>query len=56
MDIARRLEKLITVYFKGENYIVDGTELTRKQSRILAYELIHILQKTEMIQNMKRKM
>lgn len=53
MDICRELEKLIAIYFNGENYIFNGIELSREDSKIIAYSLIHALQIAEMI--MKRK-
>lgn len=52
MDIAEKLEKLIAIYFNGENYWVDGVELSRSDSRLVAYSLIHTLQQFEWI--MKR--
>ena len=49
MDIARELERIIAIYFSGKNYIYDGIELTREDSKILAYQLIHTLQLMDMI-------
>lgn len=49
MDIARKLEKIIAIYFNGDNYICDGVELSRDDSRIVAYSLIHVLRQFEWI-------
>lgn len=49
MDIARDLERIIAIYFNGENYYFDGIELSREDSRIIAYQLIHTLQMAELI-------
>lgn len=49
MDIAIELEKTIAVFFNGANYSVDGVELSREDSRLIAYKLIHTLQMTELI-------
>ncbi|QNK89394.1 hypothetical protein H7992_06930 [Sporosarcina sp. resist] len=49
MDMAVELEKIIAIYFNGKNYYFDGNELSREDSRIIAYQLIHTLQMTELI-------
>ncbi|NWO14768.1 MULTISPECIES: hypothetical protein [Virgibacillus] len=49
MDISIELERIIAIYFNGHNYIVDGVELSREESRLIAYSLIHTLQLMEMI-------
>lgn len=49
MDIAIELEKTIAVYFNGNNYTVNGVELSREDSQLIAYSLIHALQMTELI-------
>ncbi|WP_313431742.1 hypothetical protein [Siminovitchia terrae] len=48
MDIAVELEKIIAVYFYGENYTCDGVELSREDSKLIAYSLIHTLQMMEL--------
>lgn len=53
LDVAERLEKIIAVYFNGNNYIVDGVELSREDSRIIAFSLIHAYQLAERIVNKK---
>jgi hypothetical protein len=53
MDISIELEKIIAIYFNGQNYTFNGIELSREDSRIIAYSLIHILQIMELI--VKRK-
>ena len=55
MDVATELEQLIAIYFNGHNYKFDGIELTREQSRLLAYDLIHTLQQIERIQGNRRR-
>ncbi|WP_421663580.1 hypothetical protein [Lysinibacillus telephonicus] len=49
IDVAERLEKIIAVYFNGYNYVVDGVELSREDSKIIAFSLIHAYQLTERI-------
>lgn len=51
IEVAERLEKIIAIYFNGNNYIVDGVELSREDSRLLAFSLIHAYQLTERIMN-----
>ncbi|KGR83511.1 hypothetical protein [Lysinibacillus odysseyi] len=53
IDIAERLEKIIAIYFNGDNYIVDGVELSREDSRLLAFSLIHAYQLTERVMSKK---
>ena len=48
MDVAIELEKIIAIYFNGENYFFDGIELSRDDS-IIAYQLIHTLQIMDLI-------
>lgn len=55
MDMAVELEKIIAIYFNGENYRFDGNELSREDSRIIAYQLIHTLQITELIMARNKK-
>lgn len=55
MDVARELEGIIAIYFNGENYFVDEVELSREDSKIIAYQLIHALQMTELIMVRKKK-
>lgn len=47
MDIARELEEIIAIYFKGQNYKVGEIELSREDSKMIAYHLVHTLQMTE---------
>ncbi|MEK5070306.1 hypothetical protein [Sporosarcina sp. FSL K6-1508] len=54
MDVVRELESLIAIYFNGENYTVDGVELSRDDSKIIAYQLIHSLQMAELIMARKK--
>ena len=49
MDIARELERIIAVYFNGENYYSDGVELSKEDSKIIAFQLIHTLQLMDLI-------
>ena len=49
MDIAIELEKIIAVYFNGENYTYNGIELSREDSRFMAYQLIYTLQMMDLI-------
>ena len=55
MDIARELEKIIAIYFNGENYTYEGIELSREDSKLIAYSLIHTLQMMELIITRKRQ-
>ncbi len=55
IDIAERLERIIAIYFNGDNYIVNDVELSREDSRLVAFSLIHAYQLTEMIMNKKSK-
>ncbi|WP_156341111.1 hypothetical protein [Cytobacillus solani] len=54
MNFVRKLEKLIAIYFNGENYTIDNYELSRKDSKLIAYSLIHTLQQFEWVMQ-KRK-
>lgn len=49
IDIAQELEKLIAIYFNGQNYTHEGKEYSREDSKIIAYSLIHTLQLLDMI-------
>ncbi|MEK9198769.1 hypothetical protein ACH0B5_04815 [Ureibacillus sp. 179-F W5.1 NHS] len=49
IDVAERLEKMIAVYFNGNNYVMNGLELSREDSKIIAFSLIHAYQLTEWI-------
>lgn len=49
MDIATELENIISIYFSGKNYTVDGFELSRENSKMLAYHFVHALQMSELI-------
>ncbi len=53
IDVAEKLEKIIAIYFNGNNYILDGVELSREDSKILAFSLIHAYQITERIMSKK---
>ncbi|MFP7199647.1 hypothetical protein SFC08_01615 [Lysinibacillus halotolerans] len=49
IDVAKKLEKMIAVYFNGNNYVMNGLELSREDSKIIAFSLIHAYQLTEWI-------
>lgn len=53
IDVADRLEKIIAIYFNGSNYVVDGVELSREDSRTIVFSLIHAYQLTERLTNKK---
>lgn len=55
IDVAERLERMIAIYFSGSNYIVDGVELSREDSRLIAFSLINAYQLAERINNMSNK-
>ncbi len=55
MDVAVELERMIAIYFKGQNYEVNGVELSREDSKLIAYHLIHTMQMTELIMARKNK-
>lgn len=54
MDVATELEKMISIYFSGHNYIVNELELSREDSKMIAYQLVNALQMTEFIMARKK--
>ncbi|MFF5993425.1 hypothetical protein AAGS61_01565 [Lysinibacillus sp. KU-BSD001] len=55
MDVARELESIIAIYFNGDSYSYNGVELSREDSKIIAYYLINTLQLIELIMAKERK-
>lgn len=54
-DVIIRLEKLIAIYFNGDNYVFDGVELSRIESKMVMRSLMHSLELAEMLLNNKSK-
>lgn len=55
MDVSIELEGMIAIYFNGSNYVYDGIEFSREDSKILAFQLIHTLQLMDMIMARENK-
>lgn len=53
IDVAKRLEEIIAIYFNGENYVMNGLELSREYSKVIAFSLIHVYLLTEWMVNNK---
>lgn len=49
MNIESEIEKMIAIYYNGNNYIVDGVELSRSDSKLIVSSLMHVLQTIEWI-------
>ncbi|MCM3620462.1 hypothetical protein M3936_23180 [Sutcliffiella horikoshii] len=55
MSIKNDVEKLIAIYFNGKNYVYDGIEFNREESRIMVKELIHLLEIIELIEERHKR-
>ncbi|MCD2257140.1 hypothetical protein ACNAN0_08190 [Agrilactobacillus fermenti] len=42
-SVDQLLENLIGAYFCGKNYVLNGKEMDRKESRLLAYYLLDLV-------------
>lgn len=55
MNLKSDLEKLIAVYFNGENYVYDEIEFNREESRIIVKSLLHTLELIELIEERNKR-
>ncbi|WP_208585760.1 hypothetical protein [Gracilibacillus suaedae] len=52
-DSIRKLERLIAIYYLGNNYVSGGVELSRAESKLVMRQIMHSLEIAEMIRDKK---
>ncbi|SFM28472.1 hypothetical protein SAMN04487943_11217 [Gracilibacillus orientalis] len=52
-DAIRELERLIAIYYLGNNYVSDSVEFSREESRLIMRSIMQALEIAEMIKDKK---